>query len=382
LCDTTVGEQFNAVDVTAVVRHQLMNYITYNHEYPKKLKTAFIGCGGHAQRNIYPAFQYAPIDLVAVCDLDISRAEACARQFGAPRAYHDYHEMLQKEQPEVVFIVTNYDKDFRPRYPELTIDCLNAGAHTWIEKPPAASLEEIREMIKVSAQTGKHVGVGFKKMFVPANQKARGIIQSPEFGSITSIAARYPQALPPLEERSSARKMQSFLDHIVHPHSVLKYLAGELESIFVRRNQTISSGIVSLRFKSRTIGVLHLSQGQSARSYLERTEVIGEGANLIIENNIRLTYFRRGRPSGDYGRAVSYFDEDADSAPLVWEPEFSLGQLYNKGIFLLGYAGEVTYFTSRLLEGEGPETGTLDDALELLKVYESYRKSDEEIVFV
>ena len=359
-----------------------MSYITYNHEYQKKLKAAFIGCGGHAQRNIFPTFQYAPVDLVAVCDLDLGRAEACARQFGAPRAYHDYQEMLQKEQPEIVFIVTNYDKDFRPRYPELTIDCLNAGAHTWIEKPPAASSHEIREMMKVSAQTAKNVGVGFKKMFVPANQKARGIIQSPEFGPITSITARYPQALPPLQERSSARKMQSFLDHIVHPHSVLKYLAGELESIFVRRNQTISSGIVSLRFKSGAIGVLHLSQGQSARSYLERTEVIGEGTNLTIENNIRLTYFRRGRPSGDYGRAGSYFDENVDRSPLVWEPEFSLGQLYNKGIFLLGYAGEVIHFTSRLLEGKGAETGTLDDALELLKVYEAYRKGDEEMVFI
>jgi predicted dehydrogenase len=359
-----------------------MSYITYNHEYQRKLKTTFIGCGEHAQRNIYPTFQYAPVDLVAVCDLDLGRAEACARQFGAQRAYYDYHEMLQKEQPEVVFVVTDYDKDSRPRYPKLTIDCLSAGAHTWIEKPPAASSQEIREMMKVSAQAGKHVGVGFKKMFVPANQKAREIVQSPEFGLISSVTARYPLALPPPEERSSAKKMQSFLDHIVHPHSVLNYLAGGLESIFIRRNQRISSSIVSLRFKSGSIGALHLSQGQSDRSYLERTEVIGEGANVVIENNLRLTYFRRARPPGDYGRAGSYFDENIDHAPLVWEPEFSLGQLYNKGIFLLGYAGEVIYFTSRLLEGKAPEIGTLNNALELLKIYEAYRKGDEEIVFV
>lgn len=359
-----------------------MNYITYNREYQRKLKTTFIGCGGHAQRNIYPTFQYAPVDLVAVCDLDLRRAEACARQFGAQRAYHDYHEMLQKERPEVVFVVVDYDQDFRPRYPKLTIDCLSAGAHTWIEKPPAASSQEIREMMKVSAQTGKHVGVGFKKMFVPANRKAREIVQSPEFGPVSSVTARYPLALPPPEERSSAKKMQSFLDHIVHPHSVLNYLAGELESIFVRRNQTISSSIVSLRFKSGSIGALHLSQGQSGRSYLERTEVIGEGTNVIIENNIRLTYFRRDPSPDDYGRAGSYFGENVDHAPVVWEPEFSLGQLYNKGIFLLGYAGEITYFTSRLLEGKGPEIGTLNDALELLKIYEAYRKGDEEIVFV
>ncbi|MBV8224902.1 MAG: hypothetical protein JO232_06925 [Verrucomicrobia bacterium] len=27
-----------------------MSYISYNYEYQRKLKTTFIGCGGHAQR--------------------------------------------------------------------------------------------------------------------------------------------------------------------------------------------------------------------------------------------------------------------------------------------------------------------------------------------
>jgi predicted dehydrogenase len=359
-----------------------MSYITYNHEYRRKLQTAFIGCGGHAQRNIYPTFQYAPVDLMAVCDLDVDRARTCARQFGARNIYVNHLEMLAREQPEVVFIVTNYDRNFRPRYPALTVDCMKAGAHVWIEKPPAASSSEIREMMKVSEQTGKHVGVGFKKMFFPANQKAREIIQSPEFGPITSITARYPQALPPVQERSSAQKMQSFLDHIVHPHSVLRYMAGELESIFVRRNQAVSSGLVSLRFKSGSIGALHLSQGQSTRGYLERTEVIGDGANVIVENNIRVTYFRRDESAANYGRTGNYFDGNIDHSPIFWEPEFSLGQLYNKGIFLLGYAQEVIHFTSRVLEGKGPEIGTLEDALELLKIYEAYQKRDEELVFI
>jgi predicted dehydrogenase len=359
-----------------------MTNITYNHEYHRKLRTAFIGCGSHAQRNVYPTFQYAPVDLVAVCDLDSSRADACGRQFGARKTYADYRQMLETEQPEVVFIVTNYDEHYRPRYPKLAIECMNAGAHAWIEKPPAASSAEIREMKRVSTQTGRHVGIGFKKMFFPANQKAQELSGRPEFGPITSITARYPQALPSLEDRTDARKMLWFLDHMVHPHSVLKYLAGDLQSLFVRRNETVSSAIASLQFKSGAIGTLHFSQGQSSRSFLERTEVIGDGANVIVENNTRVTYFRPDKPPGDYGRAGNYFAGDIDHAPLVWEPEFSLGQLYNKGIFLLGYASEVIHFTSRLLEGKGPEFGTLDDALELLKIYEAYLKADKEVVTV
>ncbi len=357
-----------------------MTHITYNHEYQRKLRTAFIGCGGHAQRNVYPTFQYAPIDLVAVCDLDFSRAEACARQFGARKAYSDHRKMLEKEQPEVVFIVTNYDEHFRPRYPLLAIESMNAGAHAWIEKPPAASTAEVREMMRVSDETGKQVGVGFKKMFFPANQKAREMACRPEFGSITSITARYPQGIPSLENRTNPQKMMWFLDHMVHPHAVLKYLAGDLQSIFVRRNQRASSAFVSLQFKSGAIGTLHFSQGQSNRCFLERTEIIGEGANVIVENNTRVTYFRPDEPPGKYGRAGNYFAGDIDHAPLVWEPEFSLGQLYNKGIFLLGYAAEVIHFTTRLLDGKGPELGTLADALELLKVYEAYLKADEEVI--
>ena len=354
--------------------------ITYNYEYPAKLKTAFIGCGGHAYRNVYPTFQYAPVNLVAVCDLDFERAARFAKYFGAENAYADFREMLAKEKPEVVFIVTNYDEHGRPRYPKLAIECMRAGAHVWIEKPPAASSAEVEEMIRVSAETGRYTGVGFKKMFFPINRKVKEIISRPEFGRVTSITARYPQALPPYEDRADARKMTWFLDHMVHPHSLLHFLGGELDWIFTNRNSVNGAATVSLRFKSGASGSLLFSAGQSASSFLERTEVIGEGENVVVDNNLRLTYYPKGQTQAGYGRSGDYFNLVADeNAPRHWEPEFSLGQLHNKGLFLLGYAPEIIHFTTRLLEGKGPEWGTLDDALEILRVYEAYIRPDHTV---
>jgi predicted dehydrogenase len=351
--------------------------VTYNYEYPKQLRAGFIGCGGHAYRNIYPTFQYAPVNLVAVCDLDPVRAATCAKVFGAERHYSDHLEMLEREDLDVVFIVTNVDENGSPRYPKLAIDCLRAGVHAWVEKPPASSSGEIREMIRVSSETKRHVGVGFKKMFFPANVKAKEIISRPDFGPITSITARYPQSLPPFEERGDARKMVSFLDHIVHPHSVLRLLGGPIEWIFVNRNSAVGSATVSIRFTSGAAGNLHLSSGQSSTSFLERLEIIGAGENLVVENNVRLIHYRRSKSKIAYGRSGDYFDAITDdSAPLYWEPEFSLGQLYNKGLFLLGYAPEVIQFTTRLLDGKDPAYGTLEDALELLQIYEAYRMPD------
>jgi predicted dehydrogenase len=357
-----------------------MNNITYNHEYEKRVRVAAIGCGGHAYRNIFPAFAYAPVEFVAACDLETSRACDCARVFGARQAYTDVAEMLERERPELVTIVTSYDAEGLPRYPALAMQAMEAGAHAWIEKPPAGSVGEIERMMEVSRRTGKFAGVGFKKMFFPATQKTKEIITSADFGKVVSISCRYPQFYPPAGDRSDDRKMTWFLDHIVHPHSILQYLAGPVESLFVRRHEN-GNAIVALQFCSGAIGSLHLSHGQSGYSYLERTEVIGEGANVVIDNNIRVIYYRRGGPPGGYGRAGTYFGDDAH-APLVWEPEFSLGQLYNKGLFLLGYAGEIIDFCECILRGEKPAVAGLEDALEIMRVYEAYRQPDGAVVRV
>jgi hypothetical protein len=102
-----------------------------------------------------------------------------------------------------------------------------------------------------------------------------------------------------------------------------------------------------------------------------------------VDNNIHITLYRKGRPKQGYGRSGDYFNLiDDECAPLRWEPEFSLGQLHNKGLFLLGYAPEIIRYTTRLLEGHGPEWGTLADALEILLIYEAYRKPDGIVHFI
>jgi predicted dehydrogenase len=137
-----------------------------------RIRAGFIGCGSHSFRNIYPTFQFAPVDLVAVCDLVPAKARTFAAQFGAQRAYTDYHEMLTRENLDAVFIVTGYDPQGRPLYPALAADCLAAGCHVWTEKPPAATTAEIERLQAASRAAGKHMMVGLKKMFFPAYEKA------------------------------------------------------------------------------------------------------------------------------------------------------------------------------------------------------------------
>jgi hypothetical protein len=121
--------------------------------------------------------------------------------------------------------------------------------------------------------------------------------------------------------------------------------------------------------------------GQGGMSPLERTEIIGENANVVVDNNIRVTYYR-GRSSGaGYGQEADYYQEAATPS-FFWEPEFSLGQLYNKGLFLLGYAQEVLYFCECVHTNTPPERANLADALELMQIYEAYCQPDGRVVHI
>ena len=61
-----------------------------------------------------------------------------------------------------------------------------------------------------------------------------------------------------------------------------------------------------------------------------------------------------------------------DEGAVTWEPEFSLGQLYNKGLFLLGYYGEINEFSRAILEGRAPSKGTLEHAWQVTRLFEAF----------
>jgi len=341
----------------------------------KSIRVGFIGCGTHAFRNIYPTFQFLPIDLVCVCDHHADRAEAFAKLFGSERVYVDHAEMLAKETDlDAVFIVTSYDMNSKPQFPKLAIDVMRAGLHAWIEKPPAASVAEIDEMIDVEKETGKFTMVGFKKCFFPAIEKVKEIISTEDFGTPAQVFVRYPQYIPSADEKPTLRgnrKLVGFLDHLVHPASILQYLMGPVKTLhFIRSDK--GGGFANLVFRSGAVGTIHFAFGQSGTSPLERLEVVGEGANVVVDNGVKLTYYRPGsRGPGGYGRNPSFIGPD-DTAPIVWVPEWSLGQLYNKGLFLLGYYGEVAAFAECVRENRRGDKCNLDDAREIMKLYEAF----------
>jgi predicted dehydrogenase len=346
-----------------------------------EIRAGTIGCGSHSFRNIYPTFQYAPVNLVATCDLSIEKAEAFAAKFGAASAYSDYHRMLEKEELDAVFIVVGYDERGRPLYPDITVDCLNAGVHVWMEKPPAALCSDVERMQAAAEANGKNVVVGMKKMFMPASTKAKALMDSEDFGQTSLALLQYPQHIPTVEElrryiedEEKLGSVVGFVDHLVHPMSLMVFLLGMPKTLCYQRSAS-GGGVANFTFDSGAVGSLAMTRGASNNCGMERTTIVSDrGRHIVVENNIRLAYHRSPspEPGTGYGNSPNYFTGTPGEASTVWEPEFSLGQLYNKGLFLVGYYDEVNEFARSILEDRPPAKGTLDQAWQITQVFEAF----------
>ena len=343
-----------------------------------QVRAGFVGCGSHSFRNLYPTFQFAPVDLVATCDLSLEKAQAFAAKFGAKAAYSDHHQMIASEKLDCVFLCTGYDSAGRPTYPKLAADCLAAGLHVWMEKPPAATSAELLALQDQAKAAGKNVMVGLKKMFFPANEKAHRLMQQEDFGKPSLVMLQYPQYVPTMEQFSgylAGRRVPeavAFLDHLCHPMSVLVMLLGMPRELYYRRSAA-GSGMATFGFDSGAIATLALTHGASTGGGMERTTIISDRRkHIVVENNVRVC-LHSGRFTS-YGDQPDYFTSEQTSN--LWEPEFSLGQLYNKGLFLLGYYGEVNDFARSILAGRPPGKGTLQHAWQVTRIFEGFCEAE------
>ena len=77
-----------------------------------KLRGTLIGCGFFAENhlNAWTSMRDTPlegVELVAVCDRDLAKAESAARRFGIPRAYADAETMLAMIEDSYDLVVSS-----------------------------------------------------------------------------------------------------------------------------------------------------------------------------------------------------------------------------------------------------------------------------------
>lgn len=109
-----------------------------------RLGAGFIGCGRIMDLNVLGYLDRDDVEIVALCDLEEEVMDRTVEQYGPASKYFDHLEMLQDPSVDIAEVLT-------PHYlhRQMVVDALSAGKHVSLQKPPAVTMEEMDDMLKV-----------------------------------------------------------------------------------------------------------------------------------------------------------------------------------------------------------------------------------------
>ncbi len=116
-------------------------------------KSAILGCRGRARGHARAYEHVKRGKIAAICDLNEELLNSFGEEFGIQKRYTDIHEMLDKERPDLLHIVTAplMRDTLEPlRYPLLDIASEHEVPGAIVEKPVAVKAEDWRDLLALS----------------------------------------------------------------------------------------------------------------------------------------------------------------------------------------------------------------------------------------
>lgn len=155
----------------------------------KMLRVGLIGTGWYGKNDLFRLIQVAPVDVVALCDVDRNLLTEAARMVGQrvkgskPRLYGDYRKMLAENQFDVVLIGTP------DHWHALTaIDAMKAGAHVYVQKPISVDVLEGEAMLAAARKYNRVVQVGTQRRSTPHLVEAKKkIVDAGLLGNVSHV---------------------------------------------------------------------------------------------------------------------------------------------------------------------------------------------------
>lgn len=139
-----------------------------------KVRIGLIGTSWWASMMYLPVLKSHPdAEIVAICGRDAERTQVLAEAHGIPRAFTDYHEMLQTGDLDGVVIATPDDQ-----HKPMTLAAVEAGLHVLCEKPMALNAADAQEMYDAAEAAGIRHMVLFTWRWQPCFQYLKELVDS------------------------------------------------------------------------------------------------------------------------------------------------------------------------------------------------------------
>ncbi|GAB6166191.1 Gfo/Idh/MocA family oxidoreductase [Thermostilla marina] len=279
-----------------------------------KLHGVCVGAG-YFSKFQYEAWNRIPeVEITAMCNRNIDRAKPIMEEFGIPRHYVDYREMLEKEKPDFVDIITPPDTHL-----EMCRIAAEMGIHIICQKPLAPTFDEAKEIVALTDRAGVRFMVHENFRFQPWHREIKRLLTAGAIGDrLHSLYFRMRMGDGWGEDAYLGRQpyfrtMPKLLvfETGVHFIDTFRYLAGEVEGVFSKLrklNPVIAgedAGVIVFEFASGAVGIwdanrYNESNDPDPRYTFGEFLVEGNGGSIRLYTDGRLTIQPLGEPERDH----------------------------------------------------------------------------------
>ncbi len=259
-----------------------------------------VGAGYFAQFQL-EGWRDAGAPVLALCDVDLARAQALAARFGVAQVFTDARVMLDTVQPTLLDVVLP-----PAAQASVVLHALQAGVATICQKPFGLDLAQAHAMAAKAEALRVPLVVHENFRFTPWFRECRRLIDAGHFGRLHSVSFRLRPgdgqgASAYLDRQPYFQQMPQLLvrETAVHFIDTFRYLLGEVRAVTARLrklNPVIKgedAGLVIFEFDDERTGLFdgnRLNDHSATNPRLTMGEMWLEGAAglLRLDGDARL----------------------------------------------------------------------------------------------
>jgi len=216
------------------------------------LKIGVIGTGSMGKNHARICSELEQVELIGIADTNRETAKKVAEKFDT-KAFFDYKELLQKVDAAIIATPTI-------THHEIAMDFLNNGKHILVEKPICDSVEKAQTLTKKAEETGLVLAAGHIERHNPAVKFVKDAMQNKRFGELITITSKRVSNFP-----GRIKDVGVIFDFGVHDIDVMRYLAGNVESVYARAGKFTENiayedhANIVLNFENKICGIVEVN---------------------------------------------------------------------------------------------------------------------------
>jgi predicted dehydrogenase len=241
------------------------------------VKIGVVGLGYWGPNRLRALADHPLVSVEYCCDIDEHRLAMFARRYPATTPTTDYSRLLEDDDLDAVLIAT-------PVYThhDLAAAAIDAGKHTFVEKPLADSSADAARLVRAAESHGLVLMCGHTFLYSPPVNAIKAMLDRQELGELYFISSsRVNLGL-------HQRDVSVIWDLAPHDFSILLYWLGQMpaEVTAVGRDSVVKGvpdvAFINLKFPSGLLS--HTELSWLAPSKLRRTVIVGSEKMIVYED--------------------------------------------------------------------------------------------------